>query len=98
MSAYLVLHVTITDPVAYANYEVPATRATIERAGGRILALDDHPKVVEGTIEEKRTVLLEFPDFEAADTWYHSEDYQRAVAIRAPASISRAALVHGWDG
>ncbi|MET0931564.1 MAG: DUF1330 domain-containing protein [Aeromicrobium sp.] len=98
MAAYVVLHVTITDPVAYADYEVPATRATIDRAGGRILALDDHHVVVEGEIPEQRTVLLEFPDFEAAETWYHSEDYQRAVAIRSSASHGRMTLVHGWAG
>ena len=96
MSAYVVLHVTITDPIAYAGYEVPATRQTIDRAGGRILALDDNQTVVEGEMEQ-RTVLLEFPDFEAAVAWYHSEDYQRARAIRSPASFGRMAIVHGWE-
>lgn len=98
MTAYAVLHVTVTDPVQYAKYEVPATRETIDRAGGRILALDDDHVVVEGDIPEQRTVLLEFPDFEAAQTWYHSADYQRAVAIRSSASHGRMTLVHGWEG
>ena len=41
-------------------------------------------------------VVVEFPDVEAARSWYYSEDYQRAVAIRAAASESYAFILDSW--
>lgn len=40
-------------------------------------------------------VLLEFPNADAAKAWYHSDDYQVAVALRKKAADYRVIMVEG---
>ena len=45
---------------------------TIQSAGGRVLAFDETPEIVEGQIEHPRTVILEFESQDAFRAWYDS--------------------------
>jgi uncharacterized protein (DUF1330 family) len=51
--------------------------------------------VKEGSWPHTRTVLLEFPDAESLDRWYHSEDYQRLAQHRFRASTAQIAVLRG---
>lgn len=41
-------------------------------------------------------VVIEFEDVDAARDWYHSKDYQRALAIRTQASESYGFILEAW--
>jgi uncharacterized protein (DUF1330 family) len=56
--------------------------STIEFHQGRVVAFDEEPKVVEGTIEHPRTVILEFPSMAAFRAWYDSPEYQEILPLR----------------
>ena len=90
MSVYLIANIDITDRQGYATYEA-GFMEIFERFDGQILAVDENPTVIEGSHDHTRTVLLSFPDAQAADAWYHSPEYQALAQHRFKAS--RADLI-----
>ena len=45
-----------------------------------------------------RTVVLEFVSYAQAIACYDSDEYQKALAIRAPISEGNLVIVEGYDG
>jgi uncharacterized protein (DUF1330 family) len=45
-----------------------------------------------------RTVVLEYPSYEAALACYHSPDYQAAKKLRDATSQADLVIVEGYDG
>jgi uncharacterized protein (DUF1330 family) len=88
MPGYLLMHADVTDPEAYEHFKVAAARA-VEAHAGRYLVRGGAGTALEGEFGS-RVVLLEFPSYEDALTFYRSEAYQAAREIRlrcADASI-----------
>ncbi len=95
MSAYLVVRVKITDPESYDKYRA-RTPAVIAQYGGKFLARGGRSELLEGDNPEfSRSVIIEFPDYEQAQTFYRSPEYQEILKIRLAASESQAVLVEG---
>jgi uncharacterized protein (DUF1330 family) len=65
--------------IAYAKFRVIPT---IESHQGRVVAFDEEPEVVEGSIEHPRTVILEFLSMTAFHAWYDSPEYQEILPLR----------------
>jgi len=93
MTAYLVAEIDVTDAGAYEPYKKMAGES-IQRHGGRFLARGGHTVSLEGE-KPKRVVVVEFPNVEAAEKFYHSPDYQAAVKVRQAASKGRLYIVEG---
>ncbi|MGE0228731.1 MAG: DUF1330 domain-containing protein [Dehalococcoidia bacterium] len=91
MPVLFIVQEEIHDPEAMAPY---AAAAALAPNAGRVVAVDDHPIVLEGQWHGERTVVLEFEDEAAFRAWYESPEYQAALRIRLQATDSRAALVH----
>ncbi len=93
MVAYVIAQIEVTNPDEFGAYRelVPAT---IEAHGGRYLARGGRTEVVEGA-GPGRTVVLEFPSYEAALGWYNSEDYAGPKAMRMAASEGTVTIVEG---
>jgi uncharacterized protein (DUF1330 family) len=51
--------------------------------------------VLEGEWAPRAIVVVEFPDMEAARTWYRSPDYASALEIRDRALTRNLILVEG---
>ena len=68
---------------------------TIQPHGGRVVAFDEAPEVVEGTIDHPRTVILEFASREAFRTWYDSPEYQSVLPLRLESAPGTLILVEG---
>ena len=68
---------------------------TIQSHGGRVVAFDEAPEVVEGTIDHPRTVILEFASREAFRTWYDSPEYQSVLPLRLESAPGTLILVEG---
>ena len=96
MAAYFLFdNVEVSDPAALAGYAKEAAKLVAEH-GGRYLATDVAPEVVEGDNPGLRSVvLMEFPDADSARAWYDSPAYQPLKAIRHRAVRNNAVLIAG---
>ncbi|MEC7760457.1 MAG: DUF1330 domain-containing protein [Pseudomonadota bacterium] len=77
MPALWIAHVTVTDEEAYGKYAKLAGPA-IAKHGGSFIARGGRYVQLEGT-DRPRNVVAKFPSVEAAETCYHSDDYQAAL-------------------
>ena len=94
MKAYLIAAETVNDQAMFDVYrkEVPATLVPF---GGSFIARGGHLTTLEGEWPHPRLVIIEFPTFAAAKDFYHSEEYQRAKAIREGAATAQFTIVEG---
>lgn len=92
VTAYFIAHLAIHDEQEYQRY-LDAADEVFSRHGGRYLAVDDAPEVLEGSGEYARIVLIEFPDREALRRWYFSPEYQQILAHRLRAADSDAVAI-----
>jgi uncharacterized protein (DUF1330 family) len=81
VSAYVIVHIDVTDPTGYEAYK-PLASESIARQGGRYVVRGGRSEVLEGGPAPSRVVVLEFPTYEQALAWYHSDEYQAAIKLR----------------
>jgi uncharacterized protein (DUF1330 family) len=93
MPGYLILHGEVTDPDGYEEYKEKA-QPIIAEHGGRYLVRGGEATPVEGEWLP-RFVVVEFPSYEAALTFYRSPEYQEVAQIRKRYSTSAVAIVEG---
>ena len=96
MPVYLIAQLSIHDRATYAKYG-SGFMDIFSRYGGRLLSVDEAPKVIEGEWGYTRTVLLEFPSEDQALSWYHSGEYQDLSQYRRAASDANLVLIRGDD-
>ena len=96
MPAYVIAQMEVHDIETYRDYatKVPPT---VVAFGGRIVAANDSADVREGTQPFPRTVIVEFPDMEAARAWYESGDYQAIAPLRQAASTGTLFMIEGFS-
>ncbi|MBW2236373.1 MAG: DUF1330 domain-containing protein [Deltaproteobacteria bacterium] len=94
MSVYVVAQSRIDDRERLTEY-VGKALPTIQAGGGRVLAFDETPEVVEGEIAHPRTVILEFPSHEVFRAWYDSEGYQAILPLRLESAPGTLIVVNG---
>ena len=94
-NAYLVGHITITNPEGYAKYQqlVPKTIADF---GGKYLVRGGAVTQIEGESHGGRNVVLEFPSRSQAEAWYNSDAYQAIIHHRQANSTGNLILVDGY--
>ena len=71
--------------------------APIGKFGGRFLVRGGGREVVEGQVRG-RSVVLEFPSYQAALACYRSPDYQAAAALRQGNAEFDLIIIEGYDG
>ena len=94
MAAYLIVNVDVKDPVRYQDY-IRAVPPTLAQFGGRFIVRGGRAERLEGTIEPKRIVVLEFENADAARAWWNSEAYAAAKALRQATAETDLILVEG---
>ena len=94
MKAYVVANIDVKDTTRYAEY-IKLTPATVAPFGGRFIARGGRSENLEGATPANRLVILEFPSYEQAKSWYDSDGYRVAMAIRQSASNGSLILVEG---
>ena len=85
----------IRDPVRLKKYAELAPRAMLPQ-GANILVRDGRVEAFEDGLKE-RTVLVEFPSYEAALAAYKSSEYQAAVAALGDGAVRDFRIVEGVD-
>lgn len=94
MKAYVIVDVTITDPVRYEAYKT-LTPVSLEPFGGRFLVRGGATETWEGDWQPGRVVILEFPSRAQATAWWSSTGYAPAKAIRQAAAVTQMIVVEG---
>lgn len=92
---YVIVRMTVTDPETYKAYPAMASEA-MRKYGVKPLARGGRSEAVEGEARP-RNVILEAESYEAALAYYHSPEYQAAVAVRKPAGIGEIVIVEGVE-
>ena len=93
-SGYVIASVTVTNPTQYEEYRKWSTVA-MQAHGAEVCVRGGKVEVLEGDWNPGRTVILQFPSFEAAKAFYHSPEYGKARAAREGAAIMRLVCVEG---
>ena len=93
--AYWVAHVDVSDPQVYEKYKA-ANAAPFAEFGASFIVRGGDQEVREGTVRS-RTVVIEFPSYEAAVACYDSPAYQAAFDIRKEVSIGDRVIVKGYE-
>jgi len=93
--AYWIVHLTVSDPDAYAAYR-QAVPDVLAGYGGRFLVRAAPQEVVEGEMRP-RTIVLEFPDLAQARACYASAEYQAVKALRDPVATADLCIIEGYD-
>ena len=94
MKAYVLVDVTITDPVRYEDYK-KLTLGTLQPYDGKFIVRGAATESLEGDWNPGRIVVLEFPSLEKAKAWWSSPEYAPAKAIRQSASTAKLLVVEG---
>ena len=91
---YVIAQIKVTDAATYPSY-VEMVQPIIEKFGGEFIVRGGRSQSYEGTPPGDRNVVIRFPSYEAAEAWYHSDDYADAKALRRSASTSVQTIVEG---
>ena len=76
MSAYLIVRLDISDEDKIAKYR-EVTPLIIKKYKGKFIAKDSSVVTLEGNVESRRVVIIEFPK-----GFYNSPEYQEAIKLR----------------
>ena len=94
MAAYFVASISaVTDPNKLKEYGANVPPVT-KKFGGKVIAAAP-PELVEGESKSIRLIVVEFPDMDAAQGWYNSDEYKPLLALRTAATEGVAFLVEG---
>ena len=85
MAANVIGHITVKNPEKWGEYreKVPATLAPW---GGEVMLRGRRIAVLSGAHPYTDTVVIRFPDANAAKGWYGSPAYQALIPIREQAA------------
>lgn len=95
MPAYVIVQVKVNEPIEYEVYK-SLTPASIHAYGGRFIVRGAAVETLEGSWAPGRLVVVEFPDTATAKTWWESEEYATAKAIRQRTAETEMILVDGF--
>ncbi len=93
---YWIAHGRVDDVEKYDLYRA-ANAAPLAEFGGKFLVRGGAREVREGEAKP-RTVVIEFPSYQAARDCYDSPGYQAALKMRQGISESDLVIAEGWDG
>ena len=97
MPAYYIAEHIVTDPAKFEEYRLKVG-PMIAKHGGRYLTKGGSHKMPEGGHwKPERVVIIEFPDMDSLNTWYHSSEYQPLMALRKE-STSEMDMVYTLEG
>ena len=94
MTAFVIVEMTVTDPVRIEDYRKLA-RASVAQYGGRFIVRGGRSETLDGDWRPQRLVVLEFPGLDEAKRWHASPEYKAACQIRDRAANTRMVVVEG---
>ena len=86
MNAYCMVQITVHNSEEYAKYAALAGPA-VQKYGGEFLARGGKCLTKEGPVQ-LRNVIIKFPDFDSAITFYESQEYIAALEFALADGVS----------
>ena len=97
MAAYMIVEVETTDEALMGEYR-KLTPGLVGKFGGKFIVRGGKTRTLEGGWTPSRIVVLEFPDYAAAERFYDSPEYKPVLDMRLKAGNSKAIIVDGHSG
>ena len=94
MAAYIVVQVDVKDPVRYDEYR-KMVKPTLDAFGGRFLVRGGEVENLEGGWKPARFIIIAFDSAAQARSWWDSEEYAPAKALRQDTTHTEMILVEG---
>ena len=95
LKAYVVADIRVTDSIGYRTY-LSAISPVVKKFGGTYIARAGRTLSVEGSPPSGRIVIIEFPNFAAAEAFETSPEALAAGKIRHRTATSRIFVVEGF--
>ena len=90
---YVVANIRVKDQEKFQQFSGMAGPA-IKKYGGKVLARGPDAVRLEGSVSGV-VMMIEFESKEAAETFYHSEGYQAAKAVREECADTDFMIIEG---
>jgi len=90
---YIIGHITVNDPEAYAEY-IRLDTPILTALGGTFIVRGGTSETLEGQTEQ-RHVVIEFPSYESALAAAKDPEYQKVAEIRRASATSTILVVEG---
>lgn len=95
MTVYAIAQLKMTDRAAYDRYQARFFDV-FRKSGGRLLAADEHPRLLEGAWPYDKLVMMSFPDEAAFLAFSNSPGYLEISRDRK-AGAATVLLVKGFE-
>jgi uncharacterized protein (DUF1330 family) len=95
LNGYWIAHIDIFDSEGYKPYQA-ANATAFGKYGGRFLVRGGRAERMEGRVRS-RSVVVEFPSYEAALACYRSPEYQAAMALRQGKGETDLVVISGYE-
>jgi len=96
MTVYVIVQLKMIDRAAYDRYQARFFDV-FKRFNGRLLSADEEPKVLEGTWNRDKLVLMSFPDETAFQAWASSPEYLDIAKDRKAGADAVVLLAKGFS-
>jgi uncharacterized protein (DUF1330 family) len=93
---YWIAQVDVADTEKYKAY-IQANAAPLKKFGAKFLVRAGRFEIPEGT-SRSRSVVIEFPTYQAALDCWKSPEYQKALKLRLQVSTVDLVIIEGYDG
>jgi len=101
MTVYVLAQLRIHDRERYGRYMnnfIARYTEVFGKFGGKLLAADDEPRVLEGEWwDRNKVVLMGFPDAASATAWMTSPEYNEIAVDRVAGAEAVVLLVKGQE-
>ena len=96
MSVYVVVQLEMHNREIYDRYQSNFFDVFIKYKG-KLLASDEKPKVVEGSWDMDKVVIMNFPDSESFMNWANSPEYLKISEDRKAGATATVLLVESFE-
>lgn len=90
---YWIVHIDVADQEKFKDY-IAATGDAHKKFGARPIVRAGRFENPEGACRTRNTII-EFPTYQAALDCYKSPEYQRALKLRQPVSVTDFIIIEG---
>jgi uncharacterized protein (DUF1330 family) len=97
MTVYLVAQLRFVDRPAYDRYQA-RFMDVFKQSEGRLLVADERPRVVEGSWDREKLVIMSFPSETSAREFLTSKEYEEIAKDRKAGADTLALLAREVSG
>jgi uncharacterized protein (DUF1330 family) len=94
MAVYAIAQLSIRNSQRYQRY-VAGFMPILIKYGGRLLAADESPEILEGEWDRHKIIVLAFTDRDSWHRWATSDEYRELAKDRTASTDGPILLVHG---